>query len=238
LPRIDLAAPTDRPAAKKTFACEPAPGRFVVVVPLGLTEDELPQAHDDGVDLGRPIPEAWGSLVATSDGSHVDTALIEDLRPAWAERGENQRLIPPSRGTPVAWGPDGELWLGYRGREGDESAGLWRRARGSREWVREPRVSNPFSIEPEADGGRTVAVTVAEQHRDVWRGALLEPHPTRVLTRRLADRQWHLPSTLPPYGTRSEVELVGTLDGARLVRVDERVFRHGRVALWRYLASR
>jgi hypothetical protein len=238
LPAFNPAAYTDRPVADTALACEPVPGRFVVVVPLGLNRDERSQANDDAHDFGKPISEAWGSLVVTSDGGHLETAVLEGLRPAWAEPGENERLIPPSRGAPVAWGPDGELWLGYRGREGDESAGLWRRARGSREWTREPGFSNPFSIELEVADGRTVAVTVAEQHRDVWRGALLQPHPTRVMTRSLDDSEWRVEPTMPPFGTRSEVELVGMLDGARLVRVDERVFQHRRVSLWRFLALR
>jgi hypothetical protein len=237
-PVINLAAYTDRPEGKRTFAAEPAPGRFVLVIPLGLTREEQEEADGHAVDFNKPIPEAWGSLVATSDNGHIEASVIEGLRPAWAEPGESERLVPPSRGAPVAWGPDGELWLGYRGREGDATAGLWRRARGSREWTREPEFSNPFSIELEVVDGRTVAVTVAEQHRDVWRGAVLQPHPTRVMTRRLDEAEWRVASTMPPYGTRSEVELVGMLDGARLVRVDERVFRHSRVSLWRVLTSR
>jgi hypothetical protein len=238
MPVLNLAAHTDRPAANKMFAGEPAPGRFVLVVPLGLTEEELSDAQGDAVDFGKPIPEAWGSLVATAEGGRVETAVIEGLRLTWAEPGEHERLIPPSRGAAVAWGPDGELWLGYRGREGDAGAGLWRRAPSSREWRREPEFANPFSVELEVVDGRTVAVTVAEQHRRVWRGAVLEPHPTRVVTRRVGDSQWRVASTMPPYGTRSEVELVGVLDGARLVRVDERIFRHRQIALWRFLSSR
>jgi hypothetical protein len=238
LPPIDPTTVTDRPAAKLRFASELEPGRFVVVVPLELTDDERSQAADDAVDFGKPIPEAWGSLVLTSDQGKVETALIEGLRPSWARRGENPRLIPPSRGAPVRWGPDGELWLGFHGSEGSESAGLWHRPRGSHEWTREPGFVNPFSIELDVQDGRTVGVTVAEQHRDVWSGAMLQPHPTRVMTRLLDDTQWRAAPTMPPYGTRSEVELVGTLDGARLVRVDERIFRHHRVALWRWLTSR
>jgi hypothetical protein len=85
--------------------------------------------------------------------------------------------------------------------------------------------------------GRTRAVTVAEIHLDVWRGGLLEPRPTRVVTRAVGETTWRAAPT-PPHGTRSEVELAGELAGAQVVRVDEFVYRRRSLVLWRFLLER
>ena len=72
------------------------------VVPLELTDDERSQAEDDAVDRGKPS-QTWGSLVLTSNQGKAGRALIQGLRPTWSRRGENPRLIPPSRGRPYSW---------------------------------------------------------------------------------------------------------------------------------------
>ena len=86
--------------APELSACRQLDARMNHVVPLELTDDERSQAEDDAVDRGKPLPEAWGPLVLTSDQGKAGRALIQGLRPTWSRRGENPRLIPPSRGRP------------------------------------------------------------------------------------------------------------------------------------------
>jgi hypothetical protein len=40
------------------------------------------------------------------------------------------------------------------------------------------------------------------------------------------------------YGTRSEIERAGILDGAEIVRVDETLFKRRRIPLARYVLAR
>ena len=64
----------------------------------------------------------------------------------------------------------------------------------------------------------------------------LIPRPTRVVMREVDETGWR-PAPAPPVGTGSEVELVGRLNGARLVRVDEHIYRQRTIPLWRFLLT-
>ena len=84
--------------------------------------------------------------------------------------------------------------------------------------------------------GTATHLVAAEPFFDRWQGALV-PYPARVVERRLPDGVWQAAS-MPPFGTRSEIELCGELAGAAIVRVDHQVFVHQSVSLGRWLLGR
>ncbi len=224
IPRVDVGAHTRREGVGPPLAAEIADGRFVVLVPLALTQEEIDAARDDSLDSSTPIPVVKGSLVATIDGGATVVSEVADLSPVWEEREGFGRPASPSRGPAVAWSPEGDVWLGVQGRDEREAGGLWLRPGGGGAWERVPGFVSVQSIELDGRDGRTRGVVVAEKHLELWRGIRLVSRPTRVVVRRAGESTWR-PAPAPPYGTRSEVELVGRLDGARVVRVDERLYR-------------
>lgn len=234
VPRIDLTAYTTRTPASNAPALigEPAAGRFVIVQPLQPSEEELDAARDNAADFGTPIPDVRGSLVVTIEGERRLASEVEDLSPHW--KGEDSRS--PARGLSVALAPEGDIWLGMVGRDAGESGGLWIRRAGQTVWARQPGFRSVHSIDLEIEDGRTVAVVVSERHVDLWSGIRLVPWPTRVVRQVMGRSEWGAASA-PPHGSRSEVEFVGRVGGARLVRVDEHIYRERTVPLWRLLTG-
>jgi hypothetical protein len=123
------------------------------------------------------------------------------------------------------------------GSDAGEPGGLWLRRAGQERWERLADFASVQSIELDTRGGRTHSVLVSEKHVELWSGGRLVPHPTRVVVREAGETSWR-PAPAPPFGTRSEVELAGRLHGARLVRVDEHVYRQRTIRLWRFLLKR
>ena len=235
IPRIDLASFTSRAAASNAPALvgEVAPGRFVIVQPLEPSEEELDQARDNAADFGTPIPAVHGSLVVTIDGEQRVASEVDELSPHW----KREDMRSPGRGLSIAWSPEGDVWLGMAGRDAGEAGGLWVRRGGQTRWERQPDFRSVHSIDLEIENGRTRAVVVSERHVDLWSGIRLVPWPTRVVRQTAGARTW-VAAPAPPYGSRSEVEFVGRAGKARLVRVDEHIYRERTVPLWRFLALR
>jgi len=236
IPSIDVGAYTERKPAGPRLVGEVTNGRFIVVVPLAPTQDEIDEATDNSYDVGTPIPTVKGSVVATIEGHQQLAAEVPDLSPVWEEREGAAGPTSPARGLAVAWSPEGDLWLGMAGRDAREAGGLWLRRAGQSTWERLRDFTSVQSIELDIRDGRTRSVLVAEKHADLWSGIRLIPRPTRVVMREVDETGWR-PAPAPPFGTRSEVELVGRLNGARLVRVDEHIYRQRRIPLWRFLLT-
>lgn len=237
MPSIDVSAHTERKAASPPFVGEVTNGRFVAVVPLAPTQDEIDEATDNSYDFGTPIPTVRGSVVVTIDNQQEVAAEVADLSPVWEPREGAAGPTSPSRGLAVAWSPEGDVWLGMAGRDARERGGLWLRRAGRRTWERLDDFTSVQSIELDVRGGRTRSVLVTERHVDLWSGIRLVPRPTRVVVGAADGTAWR-PAPAPPFGTRSEVELVGPLNGARLVRVDEHIYRQRTIPLWRFLLTR
>jgi hypothetical protein len=91
VPTIDVSGYTERKTAGAPFAAEITGGRFVVVVPLAPTPDEIDEATDNSYDFGTPIPKVKGSIVATIEGTQLSAAEVSDLSPVWEEREGNRR---------------------------------------------------------------------------------------------------------------------------------------------------
>jgi hypothetical protein len=237
VPPVDIAAYTQRKAAGLPFVGEVAPDRFVYVIPLAPTQDEIDEATDNSRDFDTPIPVVRGAIVASSDAGHVVASEVPDLSPVWEEIEQKVGPSSPARGLAVAWSPEGDLWIGMLGRDAREVGGLWVRRAGTTDFEHLQGFASVQSIELEVTGGRTRSVLVTERHLDLWRGIRLVPWPTRVVQRPVGAAEWS-PAPAPPFGTRSEVEFVGTLDGAQVVRVDEHLFRKRTIPVWRFLLSR
>lgn len=229
--------PSGRPLVGPTFAAEPLPGRFIVVRALGMTDDEIAEAGALAGDVGMSLPTTlYGALVLVADGVGVRAAEVTGLTPLWKDRGADGSPTSPAHGLPIAWTSDDQIWLGVPGWDGEVVGGLWHTADRGRTWTQVDGFAGVSSIAAtEASVG--FAVTVAESHFDQWRGSFLEPYASRVVVRQPGAANW-APAPMPPFGTRSDLELVGPLDGAEIVRVDERLFRRDRVALWRFLSER
>lgn len=236
-PSIDVAAYTERAAAGEQFVGEVANGRIVIIVPLAPTQDEIDEATDNSYDFGTPIPTVKGSLVVTIEGQQQAAVEVADLSPVWEKRDGTAGPTSPSHGLAVAWSPEGDLWLGMAGRDAREAGGLWLRRAGQSTWEKLRDFASVQSIELDIRGGQTRSVLVAEKHIELWSGIVLVPRPTRVVMREVDKTAWRT-APAPPFGTRSEVELVGRLNGARLVRVDEHLYRQRTISLWRFLLSR
>jgi hypothetical protein len=236
IPFIDVAAYTERKPAGRRLVGEVTKNRFIVVAPLAPTSDEIEEATDKSYDFGTPIPTVKGSIVATIEGQQQVVAEVPDLSPMWEEREKTAGPTSPSHGLAVAWSPEGDLWLGMAGRDAREAGGLWLRRAGQSTWERLRDFTSVLSIELDIRGARTRSVIVAEKHVDLWSGIRLIPRPTRVVMRDVDESGWR-PAPAPPFGTRSEVELVGHLNGARLVRVDEHIYRQRKIPLWRFLLT-
>jgi len=205
------------------WAGQLAGGARVVVQPLGLTQEEEEHYYDQAADLGTPIPQSMGSLVAVHDGTRPRVAHVPDLSlNRWREKNALGDQTSPFAGIAVAMQQDGQMWLGVRATR-EQQGGLWHSPKRGASWVRQDGFRSVASIEVLRDASGGESVVVAERHADLWSGGLLVPYPTRVVRRE--GEAW-VPAEAPPYGTRSEVELCGSLpDGTRLVRVDERVHR-------------
>lgn len=93
------------------------------------------------------------------------------------------------------------------------------------------------SIELDMLNGRTRAVWVAEKHVELWSGIRIVTRPTPVVMLAVTDTKWR-PASAPPLGTRSEVEWIGRLKGARMGRVDEHLYRQRTLPLWHFLMKR
>ena len=234
LPSFDLATYTKRSAAGEPFAGEAASGRFIVVVPLAPTQEGIDQETDDPDDFGTPTPTVKGALVLTQAAGRLVGAEAPDLSPVWRQRERASGPASPSRGLAVAWSPEGDVWLGMAGWDADEPGGLWLRRAGQDVWRKLDDFANVQSIDLDIHDGRTRSVLVAAKHLELWSGFRLLPHPTRMAMRVAGQDSWQ-PASAPPFGTRSEVELVGKLNGARLVRVEEHIFRERTIPLWRFL---
>ncbi len=237
IPTIDLGAHTDRTAAGPPFVGEIAEDRFIIVVPLAPTQDELDEATDQSHDFGTPIPTVKGSVIATIEGRQRVAAEVPDFSPVWESREGSAGPTSPSRGLAVAWSPEGDLWLGMTGRDAREAGGLWLRRAGQSNWERMRGFASVQSIELDILDGRTRAVRVAEKHVELWSGIRLVPRPTRAVMRAVGDTEWR-PASAPPFGTRSEVEWIGHFKGSRMARVDEHLYRQGSLPLWRFLLKR
>jgi hypothetical protein len=233
-PRIRLSDVTSRSPTNAPFFGEPHPGRFIVVQALGLTEEELEDAWDASHDTYQPVPKSKGAVVVASDARQTNACEIPDLSPHWQERLATGDPASPARGLSVAWTDDAGIWLGMAGWDAESSGGLWHSADAGKSWKRVEGFSSVNSIAVEAVEGRTRSVTIAESYFERWRGAFLEPYPTRVRRRVWPGGQWQ-DAPMPPFGARSEVELCGTLNGVPIVRVDTSLFRHQRITVWRYL---
>lgn len=236
IPALDVASVTQRKlvANREPLVGEPVPGKLVVVLAVAPSEDEDQDARDQSADMGTPIPTVAGAVVATIDSETTRIAEVLGLDPLWKEFDETRTPTSPSRAIAVAWAPEGDVWLGLGGESAQQRGGLWHRAAGAAVWERDVAFSSVRSIALDVRDGTTRAITVAEGHLDVWHGIVLEPHPARVVTRAVGEAQWRA-AIAPPYGTRSEVELAGQLRGEMVIRVDEQLFRHRRLALWRFL---
>lgn len=194
----------------------------------------MEQANDDAVDLGLPIPEVMGSLVVTVDRDGPHFATLEDLNPVWDAETTVEGATSPARGLSVAWAPEGDVWLGMVGRDAKESGGLWHRSAGKKDWLRIPGFTSVNSIALEIQSGKTIAVTVAEKYTIRWEGIRLITTPSRVVRFNMGSKIWESASA-PPFGSRSDVELVGKLGGNSIIRVDETLYRFNNVRLWRSL---
>jgi hypothetical protein len=70
----------------------------------------------------------------------------------------------------------------------------------------------------------------------------MERNPHRNASDARGDARGHRyqrrPASAPPLGTRSEVEWIGRLKGARMGRVDEHLYRQRTLPLWHFLMKR
>ena len=244
MPTIVPGMYTNRKPVGEAFVTEIDPGRWLVVQALSPSADELEEIRieTENADLPIAVPETTGSLViAISDGK-ARAAEIDSLLPHWP--GGETAMDPvaagpvsPFKGLPVAWTEDGQVWLGAPGWDARVEGGLWHSGDGGRSWARIPGFLSVSSIVARERAGRLDSVVVAEAHFDRWRGSSLEPYSTRVVEQRAGEAEW-TPASMPPYGSRSEVELCGMLGGAACVRVDETVYTNRELALWRFLLTR
>jgi hypothetical protein len=135
-------------------------------------------------------------------------------------------------GIAIASGPGEQLWLGVPARADHVAGGLWHSADGGATWRRIDGFTSVGSLlafeHPEP------AIFAAESHHSVWEGGILRP---RVVRSDAAGNNW-APATVPPFGTRSEIELTGqSREGETIMRVDETIFRSGQRPLWRWLVE-
>ena len=238
IPRPPANAPSGRAFAGPAFAAEPHPGRFIIVQPLALTEEEAEELGALAGDVGMRLPtKVNGALITIADGNGIRSAEVDGLTPVWKERAPGGEPTSPSRGLAVAWTSHGQIWLGVPGWDAETSGGLWHSSDLGGKWTNVEGFSGVTSIALDESAGREPTVVVAESHFDRWRGPFLEPYPSRVVMKRPRIPDW-APASTPPFGTRSEIELVGVLNGSEIVRVDERLYRRDRVALWRFLRER
>jgi hypothetical protein len=208
-------------------------GRFVAVRALGLTEEEYDEARDLAADTHAPIPSSRGALITVIDEKGTRSVEVAGLNPTWHERAPDGSPTSPFKGLPIAWSDSGEIWLGAPGWDALTSGGLWHSADAGGYWTQIPDFVSVSSIILLADA----SVVVAETHVDRWRSFFLEPYPSRVVVKSRDQAQWR-PASMPPYGTRSELELCGPLDGRPVVRVDGTVYSGGTRSLWRFLITR
>ncbi|MBL9138013.1 MAG: toll/interleukin-1 receptor domain-containing protein [Verrucomicrobiales bacterium] len=239
-PGFSLPAVTWRESAKNQAPLigEPRPGWVVSVVPLAPTDDERQEYEDRAADFGfaLPVPAVVGSVVAVDTGSAVHAVEVPDLSPVWRDTSPSGDPTSPSHGLAIACGNGGSIWIGLQGWDGLSSGGLWFSPNEGRTWERVPGFNNVVSVAVRGVGANE-EVTVAEGHIDLWQGSFLAPYPTRVVTREARSKDWRA-AAMPPFGTRSEVELCGVLGAAEVVRVDETLYRGRRVPLWRFLWDR
>jgi hypothetical protein len=237
IPAIDIGAYTERRAAGKPLVGAVSEDRLILVIPLAPTEEEIDEATDQSYDHGTPIPTVKGSVVAVVENGQLTAVEVSDLSPVWEPREGASGPASPSRGLAFAWSPEGDIWLGMVARDANEAGGLWLRRHGQSRFEKQPGFSSVQSIELELRSGWTHSVRVAEKYAELWRGIRLVPRPTTVVMRTTGESEWR-EAPAPPFGTRSEVEFVGHLNGARLVRVDGRIYRQRTIPLWRFLLSR
>ncbi|MGE0811737.1 MAG: TIR domain-containing protein [Vicinamibacterales bacterium] len=232
IPSLDTAKYTSRKAAGQPFVGEPAPGRYVTVQPVALTDEEEAQWRDAMADVAvtLPMPVAKSSLVAVWENNVPKVMEVDGLTPRWQEQ-DTSGPTSPANGLAIAWNGN-ELWLGVPGRDAESDGGLWHSLDGGMRWTKIDAFLSVSSVDVSPGG----TVTVTETHFNRWRGPFLEPYASRVLERLPGAQSWTT-GQAPPFGTRSEVEFCGYFRGEPVIRVDEALFVHRRVALWRELSG-
>jgi hypothetical protein len=224
---------TNRKPEGEPFVAEPIAGNIIVVQPLGLTEDELNEAKDINADLHTPIPNARGSVIVTINNKKVHSSVILDLSPYW-QNGDNMGPTSPAKALSVAWSKEGEIWLGVPGWDTQTSGGLWNSTDNGLTWARNKNFNNVSSVAIREKGGITRSIIVTESYFEQWRGILLEPYTARVVELLKGDSIWkNMPA--PPFGSRSELEFCGELNGVMVMRVDRTVYLQKNTLLWKFL---
>jgi len=238
IPSLDLISSTLRRPVGDPFAAEVSSDKWIVVQPLEPTEEEVKEKQEEAElgDFPVSLPRATASVVTVIRGSETHSTEIADLLPYW-RAGDDSGPTSPSKGLSVAATEAGHIWLGVPGWDAQTAGGLWLSEDNGRSWKRIEGFSSVSSVAVREKLGRLESVVVAESHFERWNGSFLEPYSTRVVEQRARESGWRRAS-MPPYGSRSEVEICGTLDGSEIVRVDETVYSQRNVALWRFLLRR
>jgi hypothetical protein len=229
MPAIEQSLLGDRRPTGEPFVAEPDPDRVIVLLPLAPSDEELEEAQDAAMDFGTPIPQTSGALVVVRANGQVRSQVVPDLDLTWNER-DDVGPTSPAKAPALAWSASGEIWIGVPGWDAQSDGGLWHSADNGHSWTRLEGFAGVSSIALREESGRVESVIVAESAFDRWRGSSLEPFPTRV--REVRDGAASADEVpMPPYGSGSEVEFCGILDGAEIVRVDERLYARHTVTL-------
>jgi TIR domain len=217
------------------WAGEPKPGMTVVLAPIGPAQEEVEEAEKASDDAGYSIEPVGGALIIVSRNDQIRSSRIRLLDPRWAAKLEGRDPASPSSAIAVAAGPGEHLWIGVPARADRVAGGLWHSGDGGATWQQIDGFTSVGSLlmvecpEP--------AVLVAESHHSVWKASMLSPRPARVVRGDVTGTNW-APASVPPFGTRSDVELVGQSSERKLIiRVDETIFQLGQRPLWRWLVE-
>lgn len=233
---VNFESVTDWPLSGDAFIGNPRNDHFVLVQPLGLTEEEKAEAHDDMIESSVPIPTSKGSVIATVSPNGTIICVVDDLSPYWKKRDWMGNPTSPSMGLPIVWDDELGIWLGVPGWDGQSAGGLWRSNNSGRSWDRVGEFKSVNSLGVVVDGG-VKCLVVSELHFDTWAGILLVPYPSRAVLSRDGGDTW-IPADTPPFGSRSEIEFAGTLkSGYEVFRIDENLFQQTFVQRWQALLS-
>lgn len=213
---------------------QPREGHFVVVLPIPLSASERAQAEEAANIDKMPPPETKGAwIVAYKKGSEPMLKKASMSPPLWDRFTEQRQEASPARAMSVIWQSNDEIWIGVAGERG-VAGGLWHSPDGGESWKTVDEFTSVTSLDLIASAGGNENLLVAEERFEYVKETGMAPTMARVVER-AADDSW-VPTSAPPYGSNSEIDICGTLpDGALQVRVDGMIYREDTRSLFRSL---
>ena len=211
-------------AGASVWLAEAGPGRYIAVSVRPPSEEKRQQAEELFSDYQVRRDPLGSALVAVFDNGTSRQSIVDELHPAWPRRDAQGDPPSPALGMPIAWGAEGQLWIGVTSRPDGERGGLWRSRDGGANWQRIEGFSSVHSLAL-AQGNREPLI-VSERYHEAWeKGTWRVRHPSRVV--QSGDGGGFSPADAPPFGSESEVDFCGRdADGHLWVRVDQSVYGH------------